>query len=393
MSDIERTQFISTQLHILANNPDCDAHFAAGLRMFATSLKPSHSLTSRTPSLCTLIKKHLDEPLLDVLTSYSGIWDCSLLEGQALSKMLYGSNSDAAISDSHEMPADRYIHNIRIWDQKFRKAIHSVTTSAQPTRVPETIDEWEFFSETEHSDSPSQEEEAEISESSRFICTLDRVRATLNYLTYLRPKSGTIPVKQRQHHELNGIEVPHSPLLDSRTRPHGENYCELCWRLTMRSDALKAQRNVDSPASQARKLSDRYCHIHNPSDPTSKYRRDLPYKKIFRDELLAFHHRALRSKFTLPPIAPMSPDDQEIRKAVYEMIRTGTYAVYSKTDSPPLMQRILAVRRKGITQSEIARQLGISKQAVSAQMKKIRTYLEKRSKEIYDPSSMEWSDD
>jgi|GEM_PF-1263412 len=390
MSNIERAQFISTQLHLLANKPDCDEHFAVGLRMFATSLKPSHSLTSRTPSLRTLIKKHLDKPLLDVLTNYSGIWDCSLLEGQALSQMLYGSNSDAAISDSHEMTADRYIYNIRIWDQKFRKAIHSVTTSAQPTHVPETIDEWEFFSETEHTDALSQEEEAEISESSRFICTLDRVRATLNYLTYLRPKSGTIPGKQRQYHELNGIEVPHSPLLDSRTRPQGDNYCELCWRLTMRSDALKAQRNIDSPASQARKLSDRYCHIHNPSDPTSKYRRDLPYKKIFRDELLAFHRRALRSKFILPPITPRSPDDQEIRKAVYEMIRTGTYAVYSKTDSPPpLMQRILAVRRKGMTQSEIARQLGISKQAVSAQMKKIRTYLEKRSKEIYDPLSME----
>lgn len=390
MSNIERAQFISTQLHILANNPDCDAHFAIGLRMVATSLKPSHSLTSRTPSLRTLIKKHLDKPLLDVLTNYSGIWDCSLLEGPLLSQMIYGPNSDAAISDSYEMPADRYIHNIRIWDQEFRIAIHSVTTSTQPTHVPETIDEWEFFNETEHTESLSQEEEAEISESSRFICTLDRVRATLNYLTYLRPKSGAIPVKQRQYHELNGIEVPHSPLLDSRTRPQGENYCELCWRLTMRSNALKAERNIDKPASQARKLSNRYCHIHNPSDPTSKYRRDLPYKKIFFDELLAFHHRAVRSKFVLPPIAPRSPDDQEIRKAVYEMIRTGTYAVYSKTDSPPpLMQRILAVRRKGTTQSEIARRLGISKQAVSVQMKKIRAYLRDRSEAIYDPSSMD----
>lgn len=61
---------------------------------------------------------------------------------------------------------------------------------------------------------------------------------------------------------------------------------------------------IDNPASQARKLSNSYCHIHNSSDPTSKYRRDLPCKKIFHDESLAFDYSVVPSKFILPPIAP-----------------------------------------------------------------------------------------
>ena len=101
----------------------------------------------------------------------------------------------------------------------------------------------------------------------------------------------------------------------------------------MRSDALKGQRHTDSSASQARTLSSHYCHIHNPSDPTSKYRRDLPYKRILHDELRAFDYSIVRSKFVLPPILPRSPDEQEVREAVYKMIRMGIYSVYSKKDS------------------------------------------------------------
>lgn len=386
MSRTEKVQRISALLHSFSNDPLCDLNFAAGLRAFSDSLTSSHSLTSKTPSLRALIQCHLDQPFLEALNNYSGKWNPNLLEGKLLSEMLYKPCSDSEPSSSNEMTADKYTNNLLAWCHRLRKIIHTIQDSKISGHVLKSIDEWD----TIDPNFSIQGREANISEKMKLIATLNCAQLTLKNLIYLRPKSGTLSSKQRFQLELTGVEVPMSPILDSRTRPQEESLCELCWRTTIRSMAMKSQENAGSPYSQARKLSNRYCHIHNPSDPTSKYRRDLPYKKIFHDELNAYYFNLGRSQFVLKPILPSSPDEQEVRKALYEMIRMGTYSVSAKSDSTPrLMQRVLLKYQEGMKQSEIARQLGISKQAVSAQLKKARKYVSTRAKAINDPSSMD----
>lgn len=342
----------------------------------------------------------MDQPFLEALNNYSGKWDPNFLEGKSLSEMLYKPCSDSEPSFSNEMTADKYTNNLLAWCHRLRKIIHIIQDSKISDHVLKSLDEWDtrdpnFFIPIDEWDfiEPNfsiQGREANISEKMQLIATLNCVQLILKNLIYLRPKSGTIPSKQRFQLELTGVEVPMNPILDSRTRPQGELLCELCWRTTMRSMAMKSQENAGNPYSQARKLSNRYCHIHNPSDPISKYRRDLPYKKIFHDELNAYYYNLGHSQFVLKPILPSSPDEQEVRKAIYEMIRMGTYSVSAKSDSTPrLMQRVLLKYREGMKQSEIARQLGISKQAVSAQLKKTLKYVNTRAKAINNPSSMD----
>lgn len=387
MSRIERVQRVSALLHSFTSSERCDSSFSNGLRLFADSLTPSHSLTSRTPSLRAIMRQHLDQPFLEVLSNYSGQWDQSLLEGKLLSEMPYESPSDSVCRHPDEMTADWYIRNLQAWDERIRRAIHSVHDTISFDPEPTIIDDWDF--DDTNADPLLQENSKEFSVRTEFTHTLDCVRLTLKHLIYFRPKSGTVPLQRRRQLELAGLHPPLGPILDSRTRPQSGTYCQLCWRTTMRSKAMTAQKHPNGPASQARKQSNRYCHVHNPSDPKSKYRRDLPYKKLFNDELLAFDYGLGQSQFILPPILPSGPDEQEVRKAVYEMIRMGTHSISPKEGAPPrLRQRILALYRSGMTQSEIARYLGISRQAVSVEMKKIQAYLAQRSRDINDPTSM-----
>lgn len=116
-------------------------------------------------------------------------------------------------------------------------------------------------------------------------------------------------------------------------------YCELCWRLSQ-----AAVRDVEHPEKTS--ASQRFCEEHNPSVPGTKYRTDLRFKDRFDQELLKL--RTSRSTF--------NHSYTEIREIAY---------INSHRRKNSLRIAILELYQTGASQSEIAKQLGISRQAVS----------------------------
>lgn len=177
-------------------------------------------------------------------------------------------------------------------------------------------------------------------------------------------------------------------LSDDRTRPQGASYCELCWRATMRWRSLM---EIEGPArylpeARWRKLSSRYCEVHNPSEPKSRYRRDLPYKKAFHHEIEALRgFKPSEYLFRLP--LPNGADIQELRKTAYDQVHSKLHAVtISPAGAPGLREKVWALHRDGLHQAEIARRLGVSRQAVSKAWKGLDDLVRRRMAKAYiDP--------
>ena len=96
-------------------------------------------------------------------------------------------------------------------------------------------------------------------------------------------------------------------LPDKLIRPKPLIYCVLCRRLSLRSERMLQAKQTVPPDAGIRRLSDRYCAGHNPSDQRSRYWTDRRYKKAFEREL------------TLLLIAP-SLDIGQVRRRAYERV-------------------------------------------------------------------------
>lgn len=147
-------------------------------------------------------------------------------------------------------------------------------------------------------------------------------------------------------------------------------YCELCWRLAMAAEAEKAQnpcRPISSGPSNSQAgmgLSRRFCSIHDPHNPKSKYRADHNYRETFHTKLRAIYaERKANWDFWTRKLGVMHED--EMRKFAYEYVHAR-----------PSENRLKAVRLagEGMNQTEISRHLGISRQAVSKLLRKIPSY-------------------
>ncbi|WP_339539477.1 helix-turn-helix transcriptional regulator [Pseudomonas sp. RA_15y_Pfl2_54] len=216
--------------------------------------------------------------------------------------------------------------------------------------------------------------------------------------------------------------------IDDRTRPQDGGYCELCWRVSIRSsrlqeiaaqqryevseivrsgqchlsaeeqDARLAQAwmlesslhlspscNLISKAEAAKlrlvferfrvekivagNLSSRHCRVHKPGSP--KYHADLRYKAAFQRHLSALT-RLGRSEFAFNLRPPSGADTQEIRKVAYDQVHSGLHVVTGgRGPSLGLREKVWMMHEEGISQSEMARRLGISRQAISKAKKSL----------------------
>lgn len=347
----------------------CDPEFAKALGLFSKALTPSHSLTSRRYSVWSAVRLFLDEIFACVIESYSGVWQTELLGRVKLSEIgknppvwradpkVFESPSGYCRTELNVFKVDKLemktadtlsinwqVSNLKLWDANLRYAIRSAHEAASD------------------SNEPSFE---------RFCGTLDTVRVLLDFLVALRPG--------RAMHYGNWLS-------DSRTRPQVTSYCELCWRVTKRWAAF---RNAEdgagrySPDARWRKLSDRYCEIHDPSDPGSMYHSDLPYKPAFLRELEALTRRG-RSEFLFRFPLPNGADIQELRKTAYDQVHAGLRpATTSFPVSPGLREKVWVLHREGLRQAEIARRLGVSRQAVSKAWKSLKELVSQRQAEVY----------
>ncbi|WP_162884962.1 helix-turn-helix domain-containing protein [Pseudomonas syringae] len=120
-------------------------------------------------------------------------------------------------------------------------------------------------------------------------------------------------------------------------------------------------------------LSNRYCHVHKPGSP--KYHADLRYKAAFHHHLSALS-RSGRSEFAFNFLPPSSADTQEIRKLAYDQVHSGLHVVTTgEPSSLGLREKVWLMHEEGISQSEMARRLGISRQAISKAKKSLESLI------------------
>ncbi len=345
----------------------CAIDVAIGLICLKEDLTPHHSLTSRRYSISSLLRRHLDKPIESFLNSLNQHRGHELLFDFKPSRMLLSSPSCAVNTaalvqlrkSNHERPTaasvgaaqrsrvsglstpiDIATNTVRLWDSNFRYAIH-VMEEGQNRRNP--------------------------ARRSRDLATIESLRTLACCLLSLSPYA-------------SGVNAPNLSI----NHPH---HCELCWRPTMRWSAA-FDRLSHTYANETR-LSDRFCHQHDPKFSTSSYRADLRYKQAFQRELLAQKGLA-KSAFLLHLLPPSGADIEELRKLAYDQVhaRIGTRGVsksgYGTRETAALL------KSKGLNQSEIARHMGISRQAVSKALKTLEEILRRKAALRYlDPNTGE----
>ncbi len=369
---MRRAENFTIHLQQLKALDQCDPGFAECIALFSAKLTSSHSLTSRRYSVWAEVRSILDEAFTHAVESYSGAWQHQLLGNMKLSCMgksppewradpviiecpsgydrteLRISKIDQLeVKTPDTMDVDWQVSNLRLWYTNLRYVIRSAQDAACDPYEPAC---------------------------QRFCSTLDTAMRLLSVLAALRP----------------GRSMYFGDWLgDDRTRLQAASYCELCWRETMRWAALMNTEEGPGkflPDSRWRKLSDRYCGIHDPSDPGSKYHSDLPYKQAFRRELEALRGRG-RSGFLFRFPLPNGADTQELRKTAYDQVHSGLRpATASLHAEPGLREKVWVLHREGLHQAEIARRLGVSRQAVSKAWKSLGELVSRRQAEVYiDP--------
>ncbi|HCL3480138.1 TPA: helix-turn-helix domain-containing protein [Pseudomonas aeruginosa] len=73
---------------------------------------------------------------------------------------------------------------------------------------------------------------------------------------------------------------------------------------------------------------------------------------------------------------PSAPDTQELRKLAYDQVHSGLHAIApKKAAGPGLREKVWSMHQEGLSQSEMARRLGISRQAISKAKKSLESLL------------------
>jgi Transcriptional regulator, contains sigma factor-related N-terminal domain len=315
----------------------CPERLSTGVTKFADALTASHSLTSRRYSVWKLLRLYVDEPFADAL-HYRGAWQHELLTNfkpslagrhpgpQALSALgTHRAPEDLppspADTDQQSLSVRTVINSLECWIQCLRMAVHSCYAS--------------------HVSAASK----------RFAHALDLMREVLHLIKRLRPR-------YRSHSVFGRV---------SETTEYQGGCCELCWRPSMQAvDLEKAGRN-----KSGRLRTDRFCEVHNPGDPNSRYRIDLIYKEAFTRELQAVYGFEETSyAFELPVL--LHPDEHMLRRLAYDRVHAKIRNPRSQKERS-LKERVWILHAAGQTQSEIARTLGISRQAVSKTMQQLRS--------------------
>lgn len=247
---------------------------------------------------------------------------------------------------------DWQLSNLGQWDINLRLAIHSLLALPDAAR----------------------DENVEL------CGAIDSVRELFRVFGHFRPKRTTA---------LREFGA----LIDERTRSQQGIYCELCWRQTIRSKRLEelasmplneAGRLRGSERIVAGNLSGRYCMVHKPG--SAKYHADLRYKKAFH------HHLAVllgseRSHYAFNFHLPDAADIQEVRKTAYDQVHSRLHAIApAGQQAVGLREKIWVMHREGISQAEMARRLGVSRQAISKAWKSLSSLVDARQAGSYiDP--------
>lgn len=317
----------------------CDPELATALAQLAHEISPSHSITSRRFSVWSLVRRHIDQPFGKAIAS--------------LKHRAWGGLVGEFVPSLAWQPPNLQVIELAT---TFREvALPRINGSPEYTSRAESvvsaITQWDECLRLVG-------RRARISKGlSHLVPALDAMRLLLARLMRLRP---------RVERDVYGISVR-----DSLTRPDQYTFCELCWRESLRCAAL----NAGESKLRARRLTDRFCRHHDPRDPRSQYRVDIRYKEAFRQELDALLN-VEQSRFSFSFHAPRGADFQELRKTAYDLVHARLRTLSSK--EPGFREQVATLLISGLNQSEVARRLGVSRQAVSKAKKSLEGMLKAR---------------
>lgn len=310
-----------------------------GLLNFSAALLPSHTLTSRRYSIWTALKRCVDEPFATVIASCSLDWDRQLLLG-------------FAPSSAWRIPSRPVLERMA-QHPEVAHGVLQLSTRRPKSRVAQIVAAIECWAECLRLVIRDATQDQFGDAATMFSATVDSVLSLFRRLSRRRP--------------YWHLEPDFGRVSDKIVRPDDGTFCELCWRPSMRTEALKSRSNNFN----GRRLSPRYCSHHNPSDSRSKYRTDLRYRAAFSREVEALFR--FESSAYLLRIQPRSFDEEDVRKAAYALVHSRLRPLGARR--PGLRERVFSLHARGLRQAEIACELGVSRQAVSKALKNLRTAL------------------
>jgi hypothetical protein len=371
-----------------------DKNILIGLSELSNIITSSYSLTSRKFNLWKKLALHLDFPIHEAISSIDNPAAQKLADGFKLSTVgifppnYYfrhqawingGSNYEQSLScivkltintDDYSTVYYRIRAFLDLWDRNIRFCIRNIKQ-----------DFINYSSDIE-----------------RTIHNLEIIRLILQHLTspYFLPR-----VSKNKQYDFSNNQAVEKFNLNSK-------FCELCWQPTIRSEEIKKfnQKNTNDqiPLMRSINLSNRYCKDHNPADNKSRYRKDLRYKSAFIHEVFASMTKAKLTQSNYPiSLNPqdnclnyMYGDEEERRKAAYILVHSRLLLKPAKFKIIPknklathpnaltkttLAAKVLELLQQGLSQSEIAKILGKSRQEISRANKKL-TALEKKLNEL-----------
>ena len=166
--------------------------------------------------------------------------------------------------------------------------------------------------------------------------------------------------------------------LAKKSRSKYSPYCELCWRYTQ-WEKMKIDIHPSNPNAHFSK-SNRFCEFHDPKKNFSNYRHDLRYKLAFQNEINSLLNQS-KSLYAIVFSEPSNEMDS-IRKAAYDLVHSQMRKNINKSgDKKSLIEKVFALQEEKLTQSQIARVLGITRQSVWTSFKKIDRLFEIRERE------------
>ncbi|MGH8073129.1 MAG: hypothetical protein ACREO4_03520 [Lysobacter sp.] len=349
-----RAQFQDDLKHLCRPQKNCDPTVAEGLRAFGDSLTPSHSLTSRCYSVSSLLRQHLDTPIAKLLlrvrlnplqqllgdfkpSTMLRIPPAHCVNPRAFGHAVGRQNQPSLVDFASAKPACEH-GEFPAGDTVGARRRRSTKL---PTSAEGLLELWD--SNLRHAERVIEEHSGQLARSqvARMFGSLGSLRnliATLRFLAGDRAQGTLAP-----------------------------EYCELCWRLTM---SALAARTPSVGTADAKQVSRRFCQKHQPGRPGSLYRTDLRYKAAFHAELQA-QFGLFPSRYLVRLPAAPSADIAEIRKRAYLQVHFKIERSKSGDRTHGTREEAWLLRSKGMTQSAIARQLKISRQAVSKALKDV----------------------
>lgn len=325
----------------------CDPAIAQALVLFwdefGDPMNSPYMRYARRHPVLGLVKKHLDQPLIRFFETQSSVMEFGQMQPFALSAAIKQNPLEihprlkSAIRHLHELQGQVAAHNSSVITIK-------PVSSESIILVANTLES--------------------------LIEVADACLACLAQL----PKKIT-------------TEYPSRITTNKKGDPFNHGFCELCWRDNEASEHKKKEgqfRIVESHVLgkvpvPTESRSKRYCQEHNPKTNHSAYRTAHKYKDLFLaeimrlrkcygeaadengstkaawDEIKGFEGDAADFLEITKSRPYLIPSEMELRKEAYDNVRKQR----SKTSE------IIRLSSEGIKQAEIARQLDVTRQAVS----------------------------